>query len=141
MKELGRFALGLGLASSLGLALIGFTPLAYLWFEVVSGLSRELALFAIPPTRILAVLPALSVLLSFQRAILVQGRVTGPITVATATEVGGIIVTLLALVHGVGMVGATAAAIAFLAGRLGSNAYLVPPCLRVLAARGPKAPD
>ncbi len=136
VRELGRFAVGLALASSLGLALVGFTPLAHFWFEVVSGLSRELTLFAILPTRILVVLPALSVLLSFQRAILVQGRVTRPITVATATEVGGIIVTLLALVHGVGLVGATAAAIAFLAGRLGSNTYLVPPCLRVLAAAG-----
>ncbi len=132
VRELGRFALVLGLSASAGLALIGFTPLAYVWFETVSGLSRELTAFAIAPTRILALLPALSVLLSFQRAILVQGRLTRPITVATATEVAGILVTLLVLIQGFGLIGATAAAIGFVAGRLASNSYLVAPGLRVL---------
>lgn len=131
--ELGRFALGLGLASSAGLALIGFTPLSQVWFETISGLSRELTAFAIPPTRILAPLPALSVLLSFQRAILVQGRVTRPITTATAIEVGAILLALGALIHGLSMVGATAAAIAFVIGRVGGNSYLVKPCLQLLA--------
>ncbi len=134
VRELGRFAFVLGLAASAGLAVIGFTPLARVWFETISGLTPELTAFAIVPTRVLAILPALSVLLSFQRAILVQGRLTRPITLATATEVGGIVLALLALIHGLGLVGATAAAIAFLAGRLASNSYLVPPCLRVLEA-------
>ncbi|UCF20714.1 MAG: hypothetical protein JSU87_04700 [Gemmatimonadota bacterium] len=131
-RELGRFALILGLASSLGLALIGFTPLARFWFETVSGLTRELAAFAVPPTRILAILPGLSVLLSYQRAILVQGRFTGPITTSTAIEVVGILVVLLALTQGWAMVGATAAAIGFIVGRLGGNIYLVRPCLHTI---------
>jgi Na+-driven multidrug efflux pump len=129
VKELGRFALGLGLASSAALALIGFTPLARVWYETISGLSHELAVFAITPTRILAPLPALSVLLSFQRAILVQSRNTRPITIATAIEVAGILLVLMALISGTTLVGVTAAAIAFVAGRFGGNAYLVPPCL------------
>lgn len=133
VKELGRFALGLGLAASAALALIAFTPLAGVWFETISGLSPELTAFAIPPTRILVLLPALSVLLSFQRAILVQGRFTRPITAATAVEVGGILLAMAVLTRGLGMVGATAAALAFLVGRLGGNGYLVLPCRRVLA--------
>ncbi len=132
-KELGRFALGLGLAASAALALIAFTPFAGVWFETISGLSPELTAFAIPPTRILVLLPALSVLLSFQRSILVQGRFTRPITAATAVEVAGILLALAVLTHGLGMVGATAAAVAFLVGRLGGNGYLVLPCRRVLA--------
>jgi hypothetical protein len=132
-KELGRFALGLGLAASAALALIAFTPFAGVWFETISGLSPELTAFAIPPTRILVLLPALSVLLSFQRSILVQGRFTRPITAATAVEVAGILLALALLTHGLGMVGATAAAVAFLVGRLGGNGYLVLPCRRVLA--------
>ncbi len=137
VEELGRFALGLGLAASLGLALIAFTPLARIWFETVSGLTHELTAFALVPTRILAPLPALTVLLAFQRAILMQGRSTRPITAATAIEVGGILLTVVLLTHGLGMVGATAAAIAFVAGRLASNTYLTGPCLRVLEkARG-----
>ena len=131
-KELGRFAVGLGLASSAGLALIAFTPLADIWYGTISGLTSELSAFAIPPTMILVPLPFLSVILSYQRGILVQGRTTGPITIATAIEVAGILVVLAALIHWVNLVGATAAAIAFIAGRLGGNTYLVRPCTRAL---------
>ncbi len=138
VRELGRFALGLGLAASLGLALIGFTPLSRLWFETISGLSPELTEFAIIPTRILALIPMFAVVLSFQRAILMQGRVTGPITTATAIEVVAIVLLLLALIQGLGVVGVTAAAIAFVVGRLLGNAYLVAPCRNVLGAGGPR---
>lgn len=135
LRELGRFALGLALAASLGLALVGFTPLAHVWFITVSGLDRDLTSFAITATRILAVLPALSVLLSFQRAILVRGRHTRPITAATAIEVGGIVLALMVLIHGLDLVGVTAAAIAYVVGRLGSNTFLVPPCASLVRTR------
>lgn len=132
VKKLARFALALGLAASLGLAAIGFTPLAHLWFETISGLTPDLTTFAITPTRILALLPVFSVLLSFQRALLMQGRVTRPITLATAIEVTGIVAVLMALIHGSPLVGVTAAAIAYVTGRFAGSAYLVGPCLRVL---------
>jgi hypothetical protein len=132
VKELGRFALWLGVASSLGLALVGFTPLARVYFETVSGLSRELADFAIAPTQIMLLLPATSVLLSLQRGILVQGRFTRPITWATVIEVGSIVLVLMTLTRGLDMIGATAAAIAFVAGRLAGSGYLVAPSLSVL---------
>ena len=132
VKELSRFALVLGLASSAGLALIAFTPFAYVWFETISGLSPELTAFAILPTRILVPLPALAVFVSFQRSILVQGELTRPITGAMAVDVSGILISLMAMIYGLGMVGVTAAAIALLLGRLGNNSYLIPPCLRVL---------
>jgi hypothetical protein len=134
--ELARFALLLGLASSAGLALIGFTPLSHIWFVTISGLSEELAAFALLPTRLMAILPATSVLLSFQRAVLVQARVTRPITVATAVEVVGIVLILTILIHGVAMVGATAAAIAYVAGRLGGTSYLAVPLVQVLPRFG-----
>jgi len=130
--ELRRFAFGLGIAASAALALIAFTPLAGFWFETVSGLSPELASFAIVPVRILAPFPALSVLLSFQRGILVQGRHTGPITGATVVEVAGIAIAFVAFSNGLDLVGVTAAMIAFVVGRTASNAYLVPATLRVL---------
>ena len=130
--ELRRFAFGLGIAASAALALIAFTPLAGFWFETVSGLSPELASFAIVPVRILAPFPALSVLLSFQRGVLVHGRRTGPITGATVVEVAGIAIAFVAFSNGLDLVGVTAAMIAFVVGRTASNAYLVPATLRVL---------
>jgi hypothetical protein len=126
--ELARFALWLGLAASLGQALVAFTPLAHVWFQTVSGLSPELAAFALAPARILTPLAALMVLLAFQRAVLVHGRRTRPITAATALEVTGIVLTLLFLTRMLSMVGATAAAIALVAGRVAANAYLQTAC-------------
>lgn len=123
--ELARFATWLGLAASGGFALIAFTPLADFWFITVSGLPPDLAAFAITPTRILAPLPALSVLLSFQRAILVQGRRTRPITVATVIEVASIALLFPVFGWGIGLVGVTAAVMAFVIGRVGGVAFLL----------------
>ena len=133
--ELGRFALGLGLAASAGLAAIAFTPLVNIWFETVSGLSPELTAFAIAPTRIIAVIPLLSVLLSFQRAILVNGHHTQPITGATVLEIVGVAVGFVVLGRELQLPGVTAAVIAFVGGRLAGNVYLIAPCFSVLARR------
>ena len=123
--ELARFALWLGIGASSAFALVAFTPLLDFWFITVSGLPPELAAFAITPTRIMAPLPALSVLLSFQRAILVQGRRTRPITMATVIEVVTIAALFPLFGWGMGMVGVTAAVIAFVVGRVGGVTFLL----------------
>jgi hypothetical protein len=135
-RELARFAVGLSLASSAGLAIIAFSPLARVWFETMSGLTTELAALAITPTRILVALPALSIFLSFQRSLLIQGRRTRPITVASAVEIVGIGLTFVLAGWVLGMVGVTAAILAFLVGRLASTVYLVPLSVSVLRADG-----
>jgi len=122
-----RFAAWLSGLSALAMALIVFTPLSTVWFRTISGLSAELTAFALTPARILVLLPALSVMLSLQRAILVHGRNTAPITWATALEIGGIVAALWIGTAGLNLVGATAAAIAFIAGRLLCNAALIRP--------------
>jgi hypothetical protein len=136
IRPVAGFALGLGLATSAGLALVAFTPLARVWFVTVSGLTPELATYALAPVRILVPLPALSVLLSLQRAVLVQGRRTDPITGATVNEVVTVAVLFVALGWGLDLVGVTAAFLAFLGGRLAGNLYLVPACRRALAGAG-----
>jgi hypothetical protein len=139
--ELGRFAAGLGIVSSLVLAAIVFTPLADVWFVTISGLEPALADFALAPARILTPIPALAVAFSVQRAILMKGRRTRPITVATGLEVLGVAVVFPLLGWLGGMVGVTAAFVAFLVGRVGSNLYLIPRCRAVLASgKGPPAP-
>jgi hypothetical protein len=127
-----RFGAMLAVGSSAALVAIAWTPLATAWYGTVSGLSRELIPFAVDPTRILSVFPALSVLLSTQRALLVEARRTVPITWATALELLGVAACLVGTVHGLHWTGATAAATALLSGRLAANVWLLPPCLREL---------
>ena len=134
LSDVSRFAATLGLATSAALALVAFTPLSGVWFMGISGLTPDLAAFAFTPTALLVPLPALSVLLSLQRATLVQSRRTRPITVASAVEVGMVAVGFVILGWGLGLVGATAAFGAFLLGRTASNLYLFRACRRALSS-------
>ena len=127
-----RFALMLAVVSSLGQGLVAFTPIADWWLIELAGLREDLAAFAYVPLAILAVIPALSVMQAWQRAMLVQARATRPVTWGTVVEVVGILAGLLLTVAGMDLIGATAAALAFLAGRLAGNIYLVPACRRLL---------
>ncbi|MFA6235305.1 MAG: hypothetical protein WC824_14110, partial [Bacteroidota bacterium] len=127
-----NFAVGLGIAAVAGLACISMTPMADIWFRNLSGLSPQLAAFAVLPTQILVLIPGTSVLLSFQRSVLVATKRTGPVTLATILEVGFIIITLAIAIMVFDAVGAVAAAIALLTGRLVANAWLTPPMLRAV---------
>ncbi|MBR9973945.1 MAG: hypothetical protein KFF77_00040 [Bacteroidetes bacterium] len=127
-----NFAVGLGAAATTGLALIVFTPLSGVWFSDLSGLSDTLAGIALLPAQIMVLIPATSVLLSFQRSVLVATRRTSPVTLGTALEVGFIIVTLAVAIGVFDAVGAVAAAIALVTGRLVANAWLTPPMLRAI---------
>lgn len=130
---LRRFAVMLGSGVVCGLGLIAFTPLSEWWFEVVSGLSTELADFALTPTRILVLMPALSVLLSFQRGILVMGNKTATVSIATGIEVSAIIIILSIAIYYLNAIGAIAAAVAFILGRLSSNTYMFHHIRKVLS--------
>jgi hypothetical protein len=128
--RLRAFGRRLELASSGLLALIASTPLAHWWFEGVSGLAPELGRLSMVPLRILVLLPALEVVLSMQRALLVSEGLTRRITAATVIEVT-VLVAVLALATGpLSMVGVTATACAAIVGRVVANAFLG------IAARG-----
>ncbi len=138
LKPLAKFAGILAIFVTTAMLLIGFTPGHDFWFGTVSGLSRELVDFARLPVRILILLPALSVLLSFQRSVLVTHKNTRPITWGTVVEVGLISLTLWMFVEPLAMIGAVAAALALLIGRLGCNLYLMRPVFRVLRLARPQ---
>jgi hypothetical protein len=121
------FALILGFAVVLILGLIAFTPLAVFWFGTVSGLSIDLVKFSILPLQIMVVMPGLSVMLSFQRAIQVSSRETSHLTWATVLEVLGIIIVLYILTFHLNMIGAIAATSALVVGRIMANLYLIRP--------------
>ena len=120
-----KFALILSGILVLLLGLFAFTSLADFWFKTVSGLSISLTDFARAPLMIMFFFPALTVLISIQRGVLVSAKNTKPITIATATEFLAIVISLFIFVYYMNLVGAVAATIAFVAGRLASNFYLL----------------
>lgn len=130
--RIGNFAIMIGVSTSTILSLIVFTPLANAWFQTVAGLSPKLAELALVPARIAAILPALSVLMSFQRAILVNSRLTRPLTGATALEIATIAVILSFAIFRYHLMGAVAAMLAVILGRIAGNLYLIPPCIKAL---------
>ena len=123
---LRNFAIYLGLLVTVLISILAFTPMAELWFVNLSGLSTELADLSYLPLKIMILLPALTVLLNFQRSSLIVNGTTGPISIATAIELLGIILVLLLCVVFLNLIGAVAASIAFIAGRGLSNIYLTP---------------
>lgn len=131
-EKIRNFAAGIAVVASVGLGVIVFTPAATIWFRTVSGLPPELAELALIPARIAAVLPALSVLMSFQRALLVAARMTKPLTGATLVEVAGIAAVLSIAIFGLDVMGAIGATSALVLGRIAGNAYLGPPCFEAV---------
>lgn len=125
-RLLRNFALYLGIVVTVLISVLAFTPLADLWFINISGLSKELADLSYLPLKIMVLLPALTVLLNFQRSLLVINGTTGTISVATATELIGIIAVLFVCVVFLNLAGVVAAAIAFTVGKGISILYLIP---------------
>ena len=123
---LKKFAIILGSTLSLILILVAFTPLSNIWFINISGLSYSLSEFSITPLMIMSVFPALTVLLCFQRAVLICGSNTGPITWGTVVEFTTIIIVMLVSINSVSLIGAIAATSSFIIGRIAVNIYLTP---------------
>ena len=133
LGHVARFAGILAGTATVLLLSVAFTPVGAWWFASVAGLSGELFAVVPVPLRLMAVMPATSVTLSFQRAVLMASGNTHPITAATAVEVAVIVLVLLGSIHFTEMVGATAGALALLTGRLCANLTLVFPVVPALA--------
>ncbi len=123
---LRKFGIVLGGSLSVILILVAFTPLSEFWFTDISGLSYSLSEFAKTPLMIMTIIPALTVLICFQRAVLVSNKNTGPITWGTAVEFILIILVMVLSINILSLVGAIAATSAFVIGRVAANIYLTP---------------
>ena len=77
-------------------------------------------------------MPFFAVLLAFQRALLLFGRTTRPITVATLVEVMGTLAMLFLTIHLLDLVGVVAAFISLFFGRILANIFLMWPVYAVL---------
>ncbi|MBK7632049.1 MAG: hypothetical protein IPJ23_15335 [Ignavibacteriales bacterium] len=131
-NQLKKFAVKLAMFVAGALILIAFTPLAEIWFRDISGLSNSLTDFARLPLMIMSFFPAFTVLISFQRAVLVKANETKQITYGTAIEFIGIIIVVAVCIKFFSLVGAVAATIAFVIGRMAAVTYLTPPSIRAL---------
>lgn len=122
--EIRRVSRLIGGVASAVLALVALTPLSRVWFESLSGLTPAMASFVIGPVRLLLILPALEYLLAVQRSSLILARRTRLVTIGTAIEALGISLTLAVCVGVIDMIGAVAAAIALMVGRVAANVFL-----------------
>lgn len=129
---LRNFAFALSIIVFILLSIISFTPLAEIWFGTISGLSAELTQLAELPLKIMILVPVGSVILSWQRSILVDARKTKAITFGTVAEFAGIVIVLFILIYLFDFVGIVAATSAFLAGRICSNLLLMKPALEII---------
>jgi len=122
-----NFAVILGISTSACLSLIAFTPLSRIWFRDLSGLNELLTNFAALPLQIMAIFPALTVLICFQRSVLIVTRMTNPISISTAIEAVAIFSVLLLSMLYFPLPGVVAASIAYVIGRLLAIAALQRP--------------
>jgi hypothetical protein len=122
--EVRRAAGVLAAAFTLLLLAVLATPLAGLWYRRVVGIEAGLLPFALVPSRVLILLPAMEVILSCQRSRWILARRTRVVSWATGLELGGIALWMSVLVFGMGLRGTLAAALALTLGRLGACAFL-----------------
>jgi O-antigen/teichoic acid export membrane protein len=122
-----NFALLLFFSVLCSLGLVVFTGVVTIWYQDICGLTPDLAHFALAPTQVLIVLPALEVVMSFQRGLMVAGLTTKPVTLSALIEIIAIVFTLNLAIHSFNMVGALAAAMALVAGRACSILFLLYP--------------
>ena len=131
-ETLLRFACWVGLGASAAQGIIALTPLAAVWFRGVGGLTPELVDLSVPALRILVVMPFLSVLLAFCRALLVWCAETRGITWAGVIELAAAIALLWFLIGPVDQVGVFAASWAILLARMVDLAALYGWCAPVV---------
>jgi len=129
--KIKRFAqmIAMGVTSVLGI--VAVSPLLMHWMRGASGLTETLAMFSYLPVQVLIFMPAFSVWISFQRAVLVARRNTSPITAATSIEVFVVVLIMYLLIFYSTFSAVTAAAIALMVGRSGAIGYLWPKIFKV----------
>ncbi len=133
---LRKYAFGGAIVLGGALAAIAWSPLSPLWFRDVSGLSPELAAFTSLPLKVLALVPLLTFLLSFQRGVLILKRRTATVTRGTIGEVLSLIGVLILTTRVLDLVGIHGAAVALLVGQVVSNVLLVRTVRGVVRSHG-----
>ena len=123
-RLLRRFTGVLGLGSLVLALAFALTPLGAWWQQRVAGLSPELTSFAVPALRWAVLLPALAVIQSWLRGIIVVGQNTAAIAWATAINLLALIAVLWVGSRPGGLPGASLAAIALTVSQAAESIWL-----------------
>jgi Na+-driven multidrug efflux pump len=94
IRSLRRFSVILGLATTSIFAVVGFTPLARIYFAKVTALSPELTALATKAVRMVVVMPGFGALQSWFQGVLVHSRHTRGITESVVIYLGANLVLL-----------------------------------------------
>jgi hypothetical protein len=121
---LRRFAWLLTAGATALFALVALPGVATLWYRYVSGLGQALIDLALLPTAIVVIVPGLTALVSWQRALLMHSRATAPISVAVGLNLAILVALMLGLPRLVALPGAVVAAIALSASSAAEYLYL-----------------
>jgi hypothetical protein len=89
------------------------TPAASWWYGNISGLAPELVALAILPTILLAPVPLLNALISWNRSLLIHHKQTKWISGAVALNMATLLALMLGLPYFIAGPGAVSAAIAY----------------------------
>lgn len=115
--QLQSFSLRVGVASSLLLALISFTPLSTFYFQKLIGINAELASIAATGGKVAFILPLITAAIMLYRGFMTASNHTFPITVSMVANLTllmlSLIVGVLTNIPGV-VVGAIAMTLSFL---------------------------
>lgn len=123
-RQLQRFAWTLAAILGVVFGVFAVTPLARWWYSVVAGLPPHLVEFAILPTLLIAPLPAIATLISWQRGVLVHLRRTQYITHSVAISLSVLVFMLTLCTWLLPLPGVTIAALSLTTSIFGEWSYL-----------------
>ena len=95
IRSLRRFSVLLSVATTSVFAVVGFTPLARIYFATVTALSPELTALATKAVRIVVVVPGFGALQSWFQGVLVHSRRTRGITESVVIYLGANLILLM----------------------------------------------
>jgi hypothetical protein len=124
-KELGRFALIIGIITTAAYSIIVYSPMVYIILSNLYGLTPDLVEFSIIPCRILFFYPFLSVSYAYFRSVLMNSKKNSSVTYSTIMEIIGMIGIVMLTETTFHPVGIITAAIGLGIGRLGAQWYLI----------------
>lgn len=114
-RVLKRFAWGMAGVVSVLVLLFAATPASHWWYANVSALPATLMPLTFIPTLLLAPVPGLNALISWNRSLLITRNNTKPISAAVAVNMATLLLLMLGLPYLFNLPGAVTAAIAYTA--------------------------